>query len=160
MNQQHSPRFYFALPRLLALLRHGDTTRAEINDAEAWAGNIAVFVVSYLFFARFIPSGLRWWVAAPALIALAFLVWLFWLLMLYLDSLILGLARRVGLFRSLPARRGQAVLIATTTTAMAFCLVQNKSFSGEIAAIWLVAVAMNLGAALILAVRDGNTVRS
>jgi hypothetical protein len=160
MNRQHSPRFYFALPRLLALLRRGDTTRAEINDAEAWTGNIAVFAVSYLFFARFIPGHLRWWLAAPGLIALAFLVWLFWLLVLYLNSVILSLLRRCGLFRSLPARRGQAVLIATTTTAMAFCLVQAGSFSGEIAAIWLVTVAMNLGAAVILAVRDGNTVRS
>jgi hypothetical protein len=160
MNEGRPPRFYFALPRLLALLRHGDTRRAEMNGVEAWAGNVAIFVVSYLFFARFIPEDLAWWVAAPALFALAFLVLLFWLLALYLNSLILELLRRCGLFLSLPARRGQAVLIVTAASAMALQLTRAGSFSGEIAAIWLVAVAMNLGAAIILSLRDGNAVRS
>ena len=160
MNESQSPRFYFALPRLLALLRNGDTRRAEINGAEAWAGNIAIFAVSYLFFARFVVDHIALWLAPPALIALAFLVLLFWLLVLYLNSLILELVRRCGLFRSLPQRRGQAVLLATVTTAMALQLAQTRSLTGEIASIWLVALAMNLGAALILAFRDGNTARS
>ena len=160
MNEHRPPRFYFALPRLLALLRHGDTRRAELNGVEAWVGNVAIFVVWYLFFAQFVPGDLVWWLAAPALIALAVLVLLFWLLALYLNSLILELLRRCGLFRSLPARRGQAVLIAAATTVMALQLVQGGSWSGEIGAIWLVAVAMNLGAAIILVLRDGNAVHS
>jgi hypothetical protein len=160
MNEPRPPRFYFALPRLLALLRQGDTRRAEMNGVEAWTGNIAIFVVSYFFFARFVPDNLAWWLAAPALIALPFLVLLFWLLALYLNSLILKLLRLAGLVRSLPQRHGQAVLIATVTTAMALQLVLGGSFTGEVGAIWLVAVAMNLGAAVILAFRDGNAVRS
>jgi hypothetical protein len=160
MNEPRPPRFYFALPRLLALFRQGDTRRAEMNGVEAWTGNIAIFVVSCLFFARFLPDDLAWWLAAPALIALPFLVVLFWLLVLYLNSLILELLRSCRLFRSLPQRRGQAVLIGTLTTAMALQLTQRGSFSGEVGAIWLVAVAMNLGAAVILALRDGNAVRS
>ena len=160
MNGQQSPRFYFALPRLLALLRHGDTRRAESNGVEAWAGNIAVFIVSYLFFFRFVPGDMAWWLVASTLMVLAVVVWLFWLLALYLNSLILGVLRRFGLFCSLPARRGQAVLVVAATTAMAVRLAQDGSFSGEIGAIWLVAVAMNLGAAIILLVRDGNAARS
>ena len=160
MNQYRAPRFYFALPRLLALLRHGDTRRAEINGPEAWAGNVAIFAVSYLFFARFVFDYFVFWLAIPALFALAFVVLLFWLLVLYLNSLILELARRCGLFRSLPQRRGQAVLLGTVTTAMALPLVQGGSVSGEVAAIWLVAVAMNLAAAIILAFRNANAVRS
>ncbi len=160
MNERRPPRFYFALPRLLALLRHGDTRRAELNGVEAWAGNVAIFVVSYLFFARFVPGDLGWWLAAPALIALAVPVLLFWLLALYLNSLILELLRRFGLFRTLPTRRGQGVLISAATTAMAVQLMQDGALSGEIGAIWLVAVAMNLGAAIILVFRDGNTVHS
>jgi hypothetical protein len=160
MNENRSPRFYFALPRLLALMRNGDTRRAEVNSVEAWAGNIAIFAVSYLFFARFVAGRLAWWLAPLALIALAFLVLLFWLLVLYLNSLILELLRRCGLFRSLPQRRGQGVLLAAVTTAMALQLAQTRSLSGEIASIWLVAVAMNLGAAIILTFRDGNSARS
>jgi hypothetical protein len=156
MNGDRPPRFYFALPRLLALLRHGDTRRAELNGVEAWAGNVAIFVVWYLFFARFVRGQLACWLAVPALLALAVLVLLSWLLALYLNSLILELLRRIGLLRSLPARRGQAVLIATATTAMAFPLAQGGSWRGEIGAIWLVAVAMNLGAAIILVLRNGN----
>jgi hypothetical protein len=43
---------------------------------------------------------------------------------------------------------------------MALQLVQGGALSGEIGAIWLVAVAMNLGAAIILVFRDGNAVHS
>lgn len=160
MNEPRPPRFYFALPRLLALLRHGDTRRAELNGAEAWAGNVAIFVVSYLYFARFVAGDLVWWLAALPLITLAVLVLLFWLLALFLNSLLLKLLRSVGLFRTLPARRGQAVLVVITTTAMAVQLVEGGSFSGELGAIWLVAVALNMGAAIILALQNGNRVRS
>ena len=160
MNEHRPPRFYFALPRLLALLRHGDTRRVELNGVEAWVGNIVIFVVWYLFLARLVPGPLAWWLAVPALIALAVLVLLSWLLALYLNSLVLELLRRCGLLGSLPARRGQAVLIAIATTAMALHLVQRGALSGEIGAIWLVAVAMNLGAAIILVLLNGNAARS
>jgi len=39
-------------------------------------------------------------------------------------------------------------------------MVQRGSFAGEIASIWLVAVALNLAAAVILAFRNGNAARS
>jgi hypothetical protein len=89
-------------------------------------------------------------------VALAFLVWLFWLLVLYLNSLILKLARSLGLFRSLPIRRGQSILIATVTTAMAVALALRNSFVSEVGAIWLIATALNLVAALILAFNNGD----
>ena len=160
MNEQRPPRFYFALPRLLARLRQGDCSRAEINGSEAWAGSISIFVVSYLFFAGLLPSNLERWVAALIFAALPFFVLLFWLFALLVNSVILKLLRTGGLLRSLPQRRGQAVLIGIVTTAMAFLMAQNRSLSGEIAAIWLVAVALNLTAAAILAVRNGNAVSS
>jgi hypothetical protein len=160
MNEPRSPGFYFALPRLLALLRHGDSSRAEINSGEAWAGSIAVFVISYLFFAGLFPDNLDLWLTALLLVALPFLVLLFWLLALLVNAQILKLLRASGLFRSLPQRRGQAVLVGIATTAMAFPTAQRGSLSGEIAAIWLVAVALNLTAAVVLAVRHGNAVRS
>ena len=160
MNEPRPPRFYFALPRLLALLRHGDSSRAEINASEAWAGSIAIFVVSYLFFAGLLPSGLDQWLAALLFAALPFFVLLFWLLELSVNSLSLNLLRACGLFQSLPQRRGQAALIGTATTAMALLMVQRGSFAGEIASIWLVAVALNLAAAVILAFRNGNAAHS
>jgi hypothetical protein len=160
MNEPRPPRFYFALPRLLALLRHGDSSRAEINAGEAWAGSIAIFVVSYLFFAGFVSNSLYPWLAALLFVALPFFVLLFWLLALFANSLILKLLRASGVFQSLPQRRGQAVLVGIATTAMALLMVQGGSVAGEIASIWLVAVALNLAAAVILAFRNGHAARS
>jgi hypothetical protein len=156
MNRSDSPRFYFALPRLLAHWRGGDATRAEKNSLEAGAGHLAIYAISYLYFARFIPEGARWWLSGLMLVALAFLVWLFWLLMLYLNSLILKLLYALVLPRSFPVRRGQGILIVTTTAAMAVALVQNGSFAGELGALWLTAIAMNLIAATILAFTNGK----
>jgi len=160
MNESHRlpVRFYFALPRLLAMLRGGDARRGEQNSTEAWAGGIATYVISYLFFAGFVPETLGWGLKGLTLAVLAFLVWLFWLLALYLNSLVLKLLGWAGLFRRIPARRGQSILTGTTVTAMAFGLLQRGSLAGEFGAIWLTAVAMNLAAAMILAFRDGDGV--
>jgi hypothetical protein len=162
MNESHElpVRFYFALPRLLLMLRGGDAARAEQNATEAWAAGVATYVISYLFFAGLIPDTLTWWLRGVAFAALAFLVLLFWLLALYLNSLILKFLRRLGLFRTLPARRGQSILISTTVTAMAIGLLARGSLAGECGAIWLIAVTMNLAAALILAFHHGNRLRA
>jgi hypothetical protein len=162
MNESHQlpVRFYFAFPRLLAMLRGGDAGRAEQNGTEAWVVGIATYVISYLFFAGFVPDTLGWGLRGLTLVVMAFLVWLFWLLALYVNSLILKLLRGLGLFPTIPTRRGQSILIATTVTAMAFWLLQAGPLAGELAAIWLIAVAMNLAAAMILAFRDGDRVRA
>lgn len=160
MNEPRSPRFYFALLRLLALLRGGDSRRAEMNGAEAWAGSLGIFLISYLFFAGGLGQQGPWWLKTLVFAALPFFVLLFWLFALFLNTLILKALHLVGALRSLPPRRGQAVLIGTVTTAMALQLLRSGSITGEIAAIWLVAVAMNLAAAVILAVRNGNAVHS
>ena len=149
------PHFYFALPRLIATMRGADGRRAEKNGTEAWVGNIAIYLINYLFFAQFIPAHFQLWQRALLLAALVFLVWLFWLVVLYFNSLIIKLLRQVGLFRSVPTRRAQSILLGTWATAMALDLLERGSWIGEVAAIWLVAVAMNLAAAAVLAFRHG-----
>jgi len=160
MNEQPSPQFYFALPRLLAKMRGSDASRAERNSAEAWFGSLAIYATSYLYFAGFVPDAWIWWTRALFFAALAFLVWLFWLVMLYLNSLILKLLDRVSRLRSLPRRRGQSVLVVATATAMAVALAQRDSIVGELGAIWLIVTAMNLIAAVILAFSNGDPARS
>jgi hypothetical protein len=144
------PHFYFSLLRLLALLRGGDARRAENNGVEAWLGGIAINLVSYLFFAQFIPGNLTLWQRVLLLVLLAFFVWLFWLVVLYINSLIIKFLHSCGLFHSIPIRRLQSVLLGISATAMAGGLVQTDSWSREIASIWLVMVAMNLLAAAVL----------
>jgi hypothetical protein len=162
MNESHPVpvRFYFALPRLLAVWRGGDPERGEQNSGEAWVAGVGSYLVSYLFFARLIPATFDFWLKTLLLIGLAFAVWVFWLVALYLNSLVLKLAGACGLFRALPARRGQSVLVGATTTAMAIALLPRGGAVAEIGAIWLTAVAMNLAAATVLALRHGETNRA
>jgi apolipoprotein N-acyltransferase len=149
------PRFYFSLLRLMAMLRGADPTRAETNGTEAWLAGVAMYLIGFLFFAQFIPVDLSAWLTALALVVLAFLVWLFWLLVLYFNSLIIRLLRPAGFFQSIPTRRAQSILLGLWATTMAFDLARRGSWMGEVAAIWLVAVALNLAAAAILAFHNG-----
>jgi len=160
MNTGEFPRFYFALPRLLATFRGGSSKRAENNGGEAWIASIASYVVSYLFVAQFIPATLGLWSRVLSFILLVFLVWLLWLPALYLNSLLIKLLQACGLFRSIPIRRAQSILVAGTASAMSLHLLRGGGWSAEIAAIWLVAVAMNLAAAAILALRNGDLAHS
>ena len=155
----NEPRFYFALPRLLSKMRGGNASRAENNAVEAWAGGVGIYAVSYLYFAEYLSEVNNWYLRGLLLVVLAFLVWLFWLLVFYLNSLILKLLHGVGLFRALPRRRGQSILLVTIATAMAVALVQRSSLVSEIGAIWLTANAMNLVAAAILAFSNGDPAR-
>ncbi|MEY2528347.1 MAG: hypothetical protein QOJ05_437 [Verrucomicrobiota bacterium] len=156
MNQPDKPRphFYFSLLRLLAGLRGGNAGRAENNWGEACLTGIAVYLISYLFFAQFVPDELKVWQQALLLVVLVFFICLFWLIVLYLNSLILGLLRLCGLLPAIPVRRAQSVLLGISASAMAWSLLEGGSWPAEIGAIWLIAVAMNLAAAAILALRN------
>jgi len=155
-----APRFYFALPRLLARWRGGDPTRAERNGSEAWIGGIATYGISYLFFLQFLPNGLSPWLNGLIMVALAFVVLLVWLVLLYVNSLLIKGARLGGIFGSIPDRRAQSILIGTTVTAMAWTLVQRGGSMSEIGAIWIVAVTMNLIAAALLALNHESRGRA
>ena len=140
----------------MAMLRGADARRTEHNRVEAWLASAAIYLVSYLFFAQFVPADMKLWLSVLSLIGLAFLVWLFWLLVLYFNSLVIRFLRLCGIFRTIPIRRAQSILVVTWATAMAFDLARSSSWMGEVAAIWLVAVGMNLAAAIVLAFRDGT----
>jgi hypothetical protein len=145
-------RFYFSLPRLVAKIGGGDARRAETNALEAWAGGLIFYLITYVFFAaQFIPRGLKHWETALMLIALAFFVWLFWLFLLYINSLVIKLLRLCGLFRTISIRRAQSILLGIATTAMACTLLTRGPLIRGVGLVWLVAVAVNLAAALVLA---------
>lgn len=155
------PQFYFSLLRFIAMLRGGDTKRAESNAGEAWLVGLTMYLIHYLFFAtQFVPSGVTPWLAALLLILLAFWVWLFWLLLLYINSVIIKLLRRCGLPGTIPTRRAQSVLWGICTTAMTCALLTSSAWPRELGIIWLVAVAMNLACAVVLAFRGARNGRT
>ena len=130
----------------------GDPRRAETNAIEAWAAGLLFYLISYVFFvAQFVPRGLRHWQTALLLVALGFFVWLFWLLLLYINSLIIKLLHSCGLFRTLPSRRAQSILLGIATTAMAGALLTRGSWMRGVGLFWLLAVAANLASAFVLA---------
>jgi hypothetical protein len=152
---QKPPRFYFSLLRFIAMLRGGDTRRAESNEMEARLVGFLIYLIHYLFFAmQFVSFRLASWVNALLLIALAFWVWLFWLLLLYINSVLIKFLRLGGIFRAIPTRRAQSILWGITTTVMACVLLKNDSWIRELSAIWLVTVALNLIAAAVLTFRN------
>ena len=157
MNRKRE--FYFPLFRLIAMLRGGSASRAESNAVEAWLTGLMVYLIHYLFFAALlIPSHHSAWLTALLLVALAFWVWLFWLLLLYLNSVIIHVLHLGGFLRAIPTRRLQSILWGIVTTAMAWTLLKSSPAPREVGAIWLVAVAMNLAAAVVLAFSNGARV--
>jgi len=155
MNKGDKKQFYFSLLRVIAMLRGGDTRRTESNPFEAWLIGFMIYSIHYLFFATlFIPSNLKPWLTALFLVALTFWIWLFWLLLLYLNSVIIKTLQVCGLFRTIPTRRVQSILWGISTTAMAYTLLKSGPAPHELGAIWLVAVAMNLVSAMVLAFSD------
>lgn len=150
------PRFYFSLPRLLARLSRGNATRVEKNALEAWIGGIIFYLISYLFAAHLVVDETTLWKQIPLLILVAFLIWLFWLLVLYINSVIIKLLRAGGLFRTVPTRHAQSILLGITTTALAYGLVTSDSWMRSVGIIWMVAVAINLAAAFLLFFIDAD----
>lgn len=150
-SPNESPGNYFALPRLIRKLRGGDATRSEGNWLEAYVPGAVVYLISYLFVANLLLPELNWWQAAIALPLLLFGLWIAWLIVLYLNSLIARGCERIGLCVDLPRRRVQSVLMGILTTMLAAQLLTANPCLRTIGALWIVAVALNLAAALMLA---------
>lgn len=161
MSQPNNPRphFYFSLPRLIALFRGGDPSRAETNPVEAQVAGGAMYLISFLFFAQFVPASFKVWQSALSFMALVIFIALFWLVVLFLNSLIIKLLRLGGILQGIPIRRAQSILLGISTTTMAWSLLQRASWMGEIAAIWVTAVGLNLAAAIVLAFQKGASER-
>jgi hypothetical protein len=150
-------RFYFSLFRLIAMWRGEDPIRSESNGFEALLVGLLIYVVHYLFLASaLLPSSMAPLMKAFLLLALGFGVWFFWLLLIYVDSLILRFFRALGLFRTIPTRHAQSVFWIIVTTGMAWALLKQNAVIREIGVIWLVAVALNLGSMLVLAFTDAT----
>ena len=81
-------------------------------------------------------------------------VWIAWLILLYLHSLVVKLCWAIGLCTDLPRNRIQSVLMGIVTTVLAAQLVASGSWLRWVGLIWIAAVACNLTAALLLALFD------
>src|SRR5947208_1753484 len=95
-------RFYFPLFRLIAMWRGEDPARSESNPLEGLLVGLLIYVIHYLFFATAIlPPNLPPLLTTILLLVFAFGVWFFWLLLIYVDSLILKSLSFISLFRTI-----------------------------------------------------------
>lgn len=143
------PQFYFALPRLFAALSGGSAARSESNAVEAHVGSVVVFVVTYLFLATFVPIH-NALLHVVALIVLAFLTWIFWLVLVYLNSVILWPLRRAGFLKTSSSARPQSVMVGFETTIFALVLAQHTDATRFVGKLWIAAVCVNMLAAIAL----------
>lgn len=142
---------YFALLRLVEKWRGRSAVRSEGNWLEAYLAGICIYLISYIFAANLWLPHLRWWQAVIALFVLVFVMCVFWLAVLHVNSLLVKLSWTCGLCPDLPANRIQSVLIGIVTTALAAQLLADGSWLWWIGALWITAVALNLAAAFLLA---------
>jgi hypothetical protein len=142
---------YFALPRLLRKIRGLNPARSERSWVEAYTVGNAIFLITYLFAASLLWPKLRPWELVIVLPLLLPTIWIAWLILLYLYSLVVKWCWALGLCTDLSRNRVQSVLMGITTTILAAQLVVADSWLRWIGLIWIVAVGLNLGAALILA---------
>jgi len=142
---------YFALPRLLRKIRGLNAARSECNWIEGCTVGNAIFLITYLFAASLLWPKLRTWEVVVVLPLLLPTIWIAWLIVLHLNSLIVKGCWALGLFTDLPRNRVQSVLMGITTTILAAQLMVVDSWLRWIGLIWIATVGLNLGAALILA---------
>ncbi|MDQ2918415.1 MAG: hypothetical protein M3R10_00840, partial [Verrucomicrobiota bacterium] len=84
-----APIFYFSLSRLYAKLCGRNATRTQNNWPEANAVGIFLHIVFCTFAFRVLLAGHAFMLQLLLLLPLAVLVWIFWLLLFYFDSLVI-----------------------------------------------------------------------
>lgn len=142
--------FYFALPRLLNRMRGGTDEISESNAAEAYLGSIGIFAVSFLFALQLFVDRLSGWSSIVFGVGLVFAVWIFWLFVFYINSLMIKVLRACGLFRGTPNRRAQDIFIGIVVAAMAYRLSILPGWMSWIGLLCLYALGANLIAAAVL----------
>ncbi len=157
METPEAAGFYFALPRLLARLGGGDSRQSERHWAETNVVGGAIHLLMYLAVARWLLAGRSGWSMAVLVPLAVLLTWLLWLLLFYVNAVLLRIARRVKLLRSLPNDRAQGLLIGIFVTLLALQLASLPSWLHFVGLAWIVAFTLNLVAAALLTLLPRNT---
>jgi hypothetical protein len=138
--------FYFSLSRLLTRTAN----ISESNVLEAYLGSIGIFVVTFFVGLPLFTRGLRGWPSFAAGVLLFFAVWIFWLAVFYINSLVIRFLRTCGLFRRTDNRHAQDILIGIVIAVLAYQLSILPSWTRWIGVSCLVLLGANLLAALSL----------
>ncbi|HAF03963.1 MAG TPA: hypothetical protein DCG89_09200, partial [Spartobacteria bacterium] len=90
---------YFSLPRLLSKVIGRGSHFSEGGFFETYLGSLVVLLIPYLFLVDLVMNHVARWMALVAGVALLFAIWIFWLVSLYLNSVMVQVLHRLGFFR-------------------------------------------------------------
>ena len=143
--------YAFALPRLLARLTGRKVRRAEFSGAEACGVGILVFGISCVFVARALLSIVRPLALYLAvLFILPFAIWIAFLFLYYLNSLVIALLRRLGFYSAVTNNPFQHIVIISLTSLIAFhFLGEERVWVKSLGAFWLGLLSLNLVSILV-----------
>ncbi|MGI8889553.1 MAG: hypothetical protein ACR2G0_02065 [Chthoniobacterales bacterium] len=155
MKETRELGYAFALPRLIARLDGRSVCRAEFSRWEAYGLGILVFGISCVFVERLLWVFVRpipWRLLLLSL--LPFAMWFVFLLLYYVNALVIGGLRRLGLYRATTNNPFQHLVIMTLTTALALWFLREEaSWVRCLGMFWLTLLALNLLALAILKFR-------
>ena len=153
INSDDPGTSYFAARRLWRYWRGRNPGRGEADAVEAYATGVAMFVIAWAFVVHLTLGDEFSFRNVFLAIVLLPLTWLCWTALLYPHSLLLEGARRMGLVLNNRPRHGQSVLYCLGTSILAAELLVSECGPMQLLGlVWLIAIALNLGAALILVV--------
>lgn len=138
--------YAFALSRLVARLAGCKARRAEFSSTEAYGLGILVFGISCVFVARAVLPIVRPWALYLVLLfVLPFAIWLAFLLLYYLNSLVIVLFRRLGLYSAATNNPFQHILIMSFTSLIAlYFLREERGWVKSLGVLWLGLLSLNL----------------
>jgi hypothetical protein len=148
--------YAFALPRLVARLGGRKVRRARLSRWEAYGTGILVFGLSCAFAGRLVLPLVRpAFFQLLALLVLPFAMWVAWLLLYYVNSLIIAFFRKLGLYCALTNNPFQHVVIISLSTLLAALLVRDETgWMQLLGAFWMTLVALNLLSIVVLKILD------
>jgi hypothetical protein len=143
--------FYFALPRLLNRMRGGPDQISEACVVEAYFGSAGIFGVTYVLAWQLFAGRFAGWrtILTAALLVIA--VWIFWLLIFYLNALVIKALRAGGLLQGTPNRDAQNILVGFILAALAFLLSILQDWTRWIGIFCLLGLGVNFFAMVMLA---------
>jgi hypothetical protein len=152
-TERDAPQFYFALPRLIAFLRGGNSARTEKNWLEANVVGAVVMLLSYVAISHLLIPSLPLLTQIALLPLTALATWIFWLLVFYINAQIIKMLRAARLIQKLSNARVQSAIAGIIATAFAWWLLSAPGSLMVLATVWIIATCLNLIAAGLLALR-------
>ena len=120
--------YAFALPRLVSRLTGRKARRAEFSSAEAYGLGILVFGISCVFVARaLLPIVRPLALYLVVLFVLPFAIWVAFLLLYYLNSLVIAPLRKLGFYSAVTNNPCQHIVIVLLTTGIALHFLRAES---------------------------------